>query len=80
MAAARHREAEVLRIYRRCLAPAGLAVGMVCALGLTRLLESQLFAISPRDPVTYIVTPLVLVAVAALATFAPAHRATRVDQ
>jgi putative ABC transport system permease protein len=61
------------------LAGAGLVVGMVCALGLTRLLESQLFGISPRDPVTYIVTPLVLVAVAALAAFAPAHRATRVD-
>jgi len=46
---------------------------------LTRLLRSQLFEISPVDPMTYAITPLVLMAVAALATFLSAHRATRVD-
>jgi putative ABC transport system permease protein len=61
------------------LAATGLAIGTVCALALTRLLESQLFEISPMDPLTYAVTPLVLISVAALAAFAPARRATRVD-
>ena len=49
------------------------------ALLLTRLLQSQLFAISPHDPVTYAVTPLVLLTVAMLAAYLPARRATRVD-
>jgi predicted permease len=61
------------------LALAGLAIGIVAALALTRLLRSQLFEISPMDPLTYAVTPLVLMAVAALAAYAPARRATRVD-
>ncbi|HLK68360.1 MAG TPA: ABC transporter permease [Bryobacteraceae bacterium] len=61
------------------LAVAGLGIGIVGALGLTRLLRSQLFEISPMDPITYVVTPLILMAVAAVAAFAPARRATRVD-
>jgi putative ABC transport system permease protein len=61
------------------LAVAGLGIGIVSALALTRLLRSQLFEISPMDPLTYAVTPLVLIAVAALAALAPARRATRVD-
>jgi ABC-type antimicrobial peptide transport system permease subunit len=61
------------------LAVAGLGIGMGCALALTRLLRSQLFEISPMDPVTYAVTPLVLISVAALAAFGPARKATRVD-
>jgi ABC-type lipoprotein release transport system permease subunit len=44
------------------------------------LLESQLFATYPGDPVTYMVTSLVLLAVATLAVFVPAHRASRVDR
>ncbi len=61
------------------LAVSGLAIGMAGALTLTRFLESQLFAISPHDPVTYAATPLVLLAVAMLAVLVPARRATRVD-
>ena len=61
------------------LAVSGLAIGIGASLALTRLLESQLFAISPHDPLTYAVTPLVLLAVAMLAVFLPARRATRVD-
>jgi putative ABC transport system permease protein len=61
------------------LAAGGLAIGIAVALALTRLLESQLFHISPMDPLTYVATPLVLIGVAALAAFAPARRATRVD-
>jgi putative ABC transport system permease protein len=61
------------------LAVAGLGIGIGCALGLTRLLRSQLFEISPTDPLTYMVAPMVLMSVAVLAAFAPARRATRVD-
>ena len=61
------------------LAVAGLAIGLAGALAMTRLLESQLYAISPSDPITYAATPLVLLAVATLAVLVPARRATRVD-
>ncbi|HTS25459.1 MAG TPA: ABC transporter permease [Bryobacteraceae bacterium] len=61
------------------VAAAGLVIGIVGALSLTRLLRSQLFEISPADPVTYAITPLVLMSVAALAAFWPARRATKVD-
>jgi len=49
------------------------------AFGLTRLIASQLFGVRPTDPVTFISVALTLVGVAALATFVPAMRATRVD-
>jgi predicted permease len=61
------------------LAGVGLCAGMMAALGLTQLLKAQLFEISPMDPLTYIATPVALMAVAALAAFVPARRATRVD-
>ncbi len=61
------------------LALIGLAIGIAGALALTRLLAAQLFGVSATDPITYAVTPLVLLAVAMLAVFAPAHRATRID-
>jgi putative ABC transport system permease protein len=72
----------VLRMRMRqgvALAMGGLALGIVAALALTRLLRAELFEISPLDPVTYAVTPVVLMSVAALAAFVPARRATRVD-
>ena len=61
------------------LAGAGSAVGLAAAAGLTRLMRSVLFGISPLDPVTYIAVPLVLVAATALASYLPARRAAAVD-
>ncbi len=61
------------------LAVLGLAEGLLAALGLTRLLKSQLYLISPLDPATYIAAPAVLLLVALIAVFLPARRATRVD-
>jgi len=58
---------------------AGLAIGIAVALALSRLLEAMLFQIRPGDPVVLGVVVLVLGAAAALACFAPARRATRVD-
>ena len=61
------------------MALAGLAVGLVAAAALTRLLKAQLFHISPLDPATYIVAPVVLLLAALAAAFLPTLRATRVD-
>jgi ABC-type antimicrobial peptide transport system permease subunit len=57
-------------------------IGIRLALGASATsvqLKSQLFVISPRDPVTYAITPVGLLAVAMLAVFVPARRATWVD-
>lgn len=57
----------------------GLTIGLALALSLTRVMTSLLFDISPRDPVTFTVVPVVLVVVALLASYVPARRAARVD-
>ena len=57
----------------------GVVIGIAGALGLTRLIESQLFGVKATDPSTFVLVALTLVGVAALATFVPAMRATRVD-
>ena len=61
------------------LAAGGVAVGLVLALILTRLLTGFLYGVSPFDPMTFIGVPVVLVLVAVIACFLPAHRATRAD-
>ena len=57
----------------------GLALGMVGAYGTMQVLQSVLFGISSGDPITYVGLPLLLLAVALLASYLPARRATRVD-
>ncbi len=57
----------------------GIAVGALGAVGLTRLLRNLLYEVSPTDPTTLIGVVLILTAVAALASYAPARRGTRVD-
>jgi putative ABC transport system permease protein len=61
------------------LAAAGVALGLLLSLPAGRLVRSSLFGIAPADPVTYLLIPAVLLLVAALATWLPARRATRVD-
>ena len=61
------------------LVGAGVAIGVVGAFGLTRLIASQLFGVRPTDPTTFVLVALTLIGVAVLATFVPAMRATRVD-
>ena len=61
------------------LAVVGLAAGLVAAFALTRFLSTQLFGITPTDPVTFASVALVLLAVALAATASPAHRAAKVD-
>src|SRR6059058_4348320 len=57
----------------------GVALGLLAALGVTRALSAMLFEVAPRDAVTFAATALLLIAVALLATWVPARRATKVD-
>jgi putative ABC transport system permease protein len=61
------------------LAAAGIVIGSVAALWLTRFLRSLLFAIEATDPLTYVAVALLLASVALVASYLPARRATRVD-
>jgi ABC-type antimicrobial peptide transport system permease subunit len=61
------------------LALLGIALGLPSGYGLGRLVESQLYGLTARDPVTFAVATAVLVVSAALAGYVPAARATRVD-
>ena len=57
----------------------GVAVGLLAAIGLTRLMTSLLFGVQPIDPPTYAIVALALALVAALASWVPAARAARVE-
>ena len=61
------------------LAVIGVSLGIVLSLAVMPLLQNQLYAIQPRDPMTMLGVPAALVAVALLAAFIPARRAMRVD-
>jgi predicted permease len=61
------------------LAGAGVAMGLLGAVGLSRAMAGLLFRLSPTDPVTLATVALVLTAVALVASYLPARRATRVD-
>ncbi len=61
------------------LSMAGLAVGMIAALFVTRLLASFLYGVEPNDPATLLMVGAVFVLVSAVACLAPARRATAVD-
>jgi len=61
------------------LMTAGLILGLLGAMVLTRLMGSLLFGIGPNDPLTLTAVPLLLVSVALLACWLPARRAARTD-
>ena len=61
------------------LAAAGVALGIVGALGATRLIAGVLFSVSATDPVVYSALVALLLSIAALACYLPARRAMRVD-
>jgi putative ABC transport system permease protein len=56
-----------------------LAIGLAASLGATRLLETQLFRVAPVDPLTFALAPAILAAIAVVACYLPARRASRVD-
>jgi putative ABC transport system permease protein len=61
------------------LVGAGIVLGLLGALALTRLMSSLLFGVSPNDPVTFAAVSGVLAAVSFLAGWLPARRASRID-
>jgi putative ABC transport system permease protein len=61
------------------LALAGMGIGAVAALALTRLMAGLLFQVSAADPASFAASALLFAAIAALASYLPARRATRVD-
>jgi ABC-type antimicrobial peptide transport system permease subunit len=61
------------------LAAVGIVIGLAGALATTRLLGALLFGVSPTDPLVLVLATVLLVILAALASYAPALRASRVD-
>lgn len=77
---AQHGEVLGLLLWQGMLpAISGIIVGVVASIALTQFLGSMLFDVRPRDPLTFASVVLLLIAVAALACWIPARRATRVD-
>ena len=73
---------DVLRLMIRqgmTLALIGTTVGLVASFALTRLMQKLLFDVSPTDPMTFVLLPVLLMAVAFLACYVPARRAAAVD-
>lgn len=76
------KRADVLRLVVRqgmTMTLIGLALGLVGAFAMVRVLAGLLYGVSPRDPLTFTGVSIVLLAVALLACLVPARRATRVD-
>jgi ABC-type antimicrobial peptide transport system permease subunit len=74
--------ADVLRAVMRTgliLVAGGAAAGIVGAWITSRYIESMLYGVPPRDPLTFVAAPLLLLLVAAIACWFPAKRATSID-
>jgi putative ABC transport system permease protein len=61
------------------LAAIGVGTGLVAAAGLSRVMTSLLFAVTPMDPLTFMAVPAILVSVTLLACLVPAVRAMRLN-
>ena len=61
------------------LAAVGMGIGLGAAFGVSRFLASQLFGITPRDPLVFSTVPVILGVVALVAAWVPANRAASVD-
>jgi len=76
------RQHDVLKLVVRqgmILALVGVTLGLIGAFALTRVMTTLLFQVRERDPITFVVVAALLTAVAFVACFVPALRATKVD-
>jgi putative ABC transport system permease protein len=76
------RPSDVVRLLVRqgaVFAVAGIAVGLLAALGFARVLASLLYGVGPADPVTFMAVAAVMLVTVLLASFIPARRASRID-
>ena len=74
--------ADILRLVVRhglVLAASGIVAGLVAALFLTRLMSSMLYKVGAHDLATFVLTPILFVSIALLASYLPARRATKVN-
>jgi len=73
---------DILRLVLRqglVLAGSGIAVGLLAALSVTKLMSSLLYKVGTHDVVTFVVAPLSFLWIAAVTSYLPARRATKVD-
>ena len=61
------------------LAGAGIVAGVIFSASTASLMASLLYGVRPHDPAVFLIAPLLLLAVAALASYLPARRATKVN-
>jgi ABC-type antimicrobial peptide transport system permease subunit len=61
------------------IAGLGLAIGLLAALIVTRLLRTLLYGVAPTDPATFAIVAVLLGAIAFLANYVPAYRAMKVN-
>jgi predicted permease len=76
------RQADIVRLVVRqglAVTVGGLTAGLIGSIALSRAIAAQLYGVTTHDAVTYIMVPLLLVAVAAISCVAPARRAARLD-
>jgi putative ABC transport system permease protein len=66
-------------VYGGRLATAGLVIGLLGSLALTRLISKLLFGVAPTDPLTFTSVSAILLGIGVLASWIPARRATRID-
>ena len=71
----------IFRVMRQgmTLTLVGCGLGVIAAMGLTRIVSSLLYGVTPTDPLTFAFVSLVLIGVAALASYLPARRAAKID-
>jgi ABC-type antimicrobial peptide transport system permease subunit len=76
------RRDDILKMFLRkgvSVAGAGIVAGVVFSASTASLMASLLYGVRPHDPAVFLLVPLLLFAVAALASYLPARRATRVN-
>ena len=70
---------KIKKLSRGQLSSIGVIVGLAGAAGVTRVLQTFLFGVTPTDPIAFTIVTLLLMAVGLMAAWLPARRATRID-